>query len=335
MFIDEATITVQAGDGGKGCISFRHEAHVPRGGPNGGDGGRGGSIYLLADVNIATLMDMAQRVTWKASDGRGGMGKKFHGRSGEDLVIHVPVGTIVRDADHGHVLRDMTEPGEKLCIAKGGRGGRGNTKFASSTDQTPRHAEPGTPGESRRIRLELKLMADVGLVGLPNAGKSTLLSRLSAAHPKIAAYPFTTRQPNLGIVECPGYFRFVMADIPGIIEGAHRGVGLGIEFLKHVERTRLIVHIVDAAPVEGTPGAVKAYRIIRKELNAYSAELAKLPEIIVANKLDLTDADKGVKQLKKSLKKTIIPISAVTGEGLDNLRRRIADALGRIPKAGE
>ena len=332
MFIDEVTITLKAGDGGDGCVSLRREAHVPRGGPNGGDGGRGGSIYLLADVQITTLLDMTQRSTWRAHDGRNGMGKLMHGKSAEDIDIHVPVGTIVRDAARGHVLRDMVTPGERLCVARGGRGGHGNAWFATAIDRTPRHAEEGEAGEERKLHLELKLIADVGLVGLPNAGKSTLLSHLSAAHPKIAAYPFTTRQPHLGIVEGPGYFRFVMADIPGLMEGAHLGVGLGTEFLKHVERTRLIVHVVDAAPVEGTPTPVKAYRIVRKELAAYSADLAKRPEIVVANKTDLTDADQGVKKLRKAVGKDVVAISAVTGAGLDELRRVIIQALAELPR---
>ncbi len=332
MFIDEAEIEVKAGDGGRGCISFRREKHVPRGGPSGGEGGRGGSIYLLADEQITTLLDMTQRSTYRAASGRGGSGHKRTGKSGDDLVIRVPVGTIVKDAERGHVLRDMTAPGERLCVARGGRGGHGNAWYATAIDQTPRIAEEGEPGEHRRLALELKLIADVGLVGLPNAGKSTLLSRLSSAHPKIAAYPFTTRQPQLGIVEGPGFFRFVMADIPGLIEGAHVGVGLGHEFLRHIERTRLIVHIVDAAPLDGSPDPGKAWRTVRDELAAYSADLARRPEIVVANKLDLTGAEKGVKRLEKAAGRKVVAISAVAGTGLEELRRQIVKALGELPK---
>ncbi len=333
MFIDEADILVKAGDGGDGCVGFRREKHVPRGGPNGGEGGRGGSIFMLADEQITTLLDMTQRSTYRAASGHRGQGHLRSGKSGDDVIIRVPVGTIVRDGDRGHVLRDLKTPGERICVARGGRGGHGNAWFASATDQTPRVAESGLPGDARRLHLELKLIADVGLVGLPNAGKSTLLSRLSAAHPKIAAYPFTTRTPQLGIVEGPGYARFVMADIPGLIEGAHLGVGLGHEFLKHIERTRIIVHIVDVAPVEGTLQPANAYKVVREELAAYSADLAKRPEIVVANKLDITGADAGVKKLKKVAGKNVLAISAVTGVGLEALRRHILKVLSELPAA--
>ena len=290
VFIDEAEILVKAGDGGDGCVSFRREKHVPRGGPDGGDGGRGGNISMRADEQITTLLDMTQRARYIAQDGRPGSGKRRHGKSGQDIVILVPAGTIVRDSNRGNVLRDLTRPGEEVCVVRGGRGGRGNKAFAGPTNQTPRHAEEGKPGQERLLHLELKLIADVGLVGLPNAGKSTLLSRLSSAHPKIADYPFTTLQPQLGIVEGPDDVRFVMADIPGLLEGAHRGVGLGDEFLRHIERTRVILHVVDAAPAEGAPRPDAAYAVVRRELAAYSAELAARPEMVVANKLDLTDA---------------------------------------------
>ena len=332
MFIDEADISVKAGDGGDGCLSFRREKHVPRGGPDGGDGGRGGSIYICADEQIATLLDMTQRARYVAENGRPGSGKLRRGKSGEDLTIRVPAGTIIRDRDRGNVLRDLKKPGERLCVARGGRGGHGNKFFASAVNQTPRYAEEGTPGQERRLHLELKLIADVGLVGLPNSGKSTMLSRLSSAHPKIADYPFTTLQPQLGIVEGPEYFRFVMADIPGLIEGAHRGVGLGDEFLKHIERTRIILHIVDAAPAEGAPTPDEAYRVVRRELAAYSADLAARPEIVAANKMDLTGGADGLEALKRVVPGEVCATSAVAGTGLENLRRRIVAAVSELRK---
>jgi GTP-binding protein len=331
MFIDEAVISVKGGDGGRGCVSFRREKYVPRGGPNGGDGGRGGSIWLLADTQVYTLLDMSQRATYVAKRGQMGQGHLRHGKSAEDIVIGVPVGTIVRDRDRGNVLRDMTVPGERICVARGGRGGHGNRFFTTSTDQAPRRAEDGQKGEERRLQLELKLIADVGLVGLPNAGKSTLLSRMSKAHPKVAAYPFTTLQPQLGIAAGPDYSRFVVADLPGLIEGAHLGVGLGDEFLRHIERTRLIVHIIDVAPGDGSTPPDKAYQVVRGELAAYSEDLAKRPEIIVANKMDLTDAAKGLKLLKKAVKrKPVYPISAVTGAGIREVILRIHTKLKQL-----
>jgi len=248
VFIDEADITVIGGDGGNGCVSFRREKHVPRGGPDGGDGGDGGSVLVEAREGLNTLAHLSGRHHWRAGRGAHGTGKDRHGRKGEDVIVPVPPGTVIRDADRGTVLKDLTDPGARVCVAAGGRGGRGNTHFASPTHQTPRRAEPGEPGQRRRLSLELKLIADVGLLGRPNAGKSTLLARLSSARPKVAAYPFTTTEPVLGIVELSGERRFVMADIPGLIEGAHRGAGLGDAFLRHVERTRLLVHLVDIRP---------------------------------------------------------------------------------------
>jgi len=327
MFIDEAEIFVKAGSGGNGCVSFRREKHVPRGGPNGGDGGSGGSVYIVADEQIATLLDVTQRARYVAPDGRPGQGKLRHGKSGEDFLIRLPVGTIVRDRDRGNVLRDLSEAGMRLCVARGGRGGHGNKFFASSTDRTPRRAEEGQDGEERWLRLELKLIADVGLVGLPNAGKSTLLARMSRARPKVASYPFTTLQPQLGIVEGPDFTRFVLADIPGLIEGAHRGVGLGDEFLRHIERTRILLHVVDAAPLEGGPTPGEAYRVLRKEIAAYSAELAARAEIVVANKMDLTGATDGLKSLERAVHGEVCAVSAVVGTGLDDLTRRIFSTL--------
>jgi GTP-binding protein len=332
MFIDESDMFVKGGSGGNGCVSFRREKHVPRGGPNGGNGGNGGSVYIVADEQVATLLDVTQRARYIGTNGKPGQGSNRHGKSGEDMVIHLPAGTIVRDRDRGNVLRDLTEVGVRLCVARGGRGGHGNKHFATSTDRAPRRAEEGQDGEARWLRLELKLIADVGLVGLPNGGKSTLLSHMSRAHPKVAAYPFTTLSPQLGIVEGADFGRFVMADIPGLIEGAHRGVGLGDEFLRHIERTRLILHVVDAAPLEGAPTAVQAYRIVRREMAAYSPALAARPEIVVANKMDLTDAASGLKRLRRAVKGEALGVSAVTGAGLEDLKRRIFAELSRLPK---
>jgi len=320
-FVDEVDLVALAGDGGNGCVSFRREKYIPRGGPNGGDGGDGGSVYVRADASLNTLQHLAGHHHWKAERGEHGMGKNCHGRRGQDVRIRVPPGTIVYDGDHGTVLKDLAADGEEVCVAAGGKGGRGNTAFKSATHQAPREAEPGTPGQTRTLHLELKLIADAGLVGKPNAGKSTLLSRLSAARPKIAAYPFTTLTPNLGIVELSRYRRFVMADIPGLIEGAHLGAGLGDEFLRHVERTRLLVHMLDVCPFAGDP--VEDYRAIRRELEQYSPELAAKPEIVVANKMDLTDSREHLQRLRRELGVEVVAISAVTGLGLEDLTERI------------
>jgi len=321
MFLDEVEIVAIAGRGGDGCVAFRREKHVPRGGPSGGDGGDGGSVLLRADSSYTTLQHLAGRHHWRAGDGAGGEGKGCHGRSGRDLLVRVPAGTIVRDADLGITLKDLTAEGEEVCVAEGGRGGRGNAAFKSPTNQAPRHAEPGGPGRQRRLRLELKLIADVGIIGLPNAGKSTLLSRLSKARPKIADYPFTTLHPCLGIVEMGGWRRFVMADLPGLIAGAHAGAGLGDAFLRHVERTRVLLHLVDLCPLEGDPAA--GYRVIRRELRAYSRALAAKPELVVGNKMDLTGAAERLDRLRTKLKVPVVGISAVTGQGLGELAERI------------
>ena len=313
MFIDEAQIWVKAGDGGNGCLSFRREKFIPKGGPDGGDGGRGGSVYFQATENLDTLMDFAGKHHWNAQNGRPGSGNNRHGSDGQDLIINVPPGTLIYDCDLDLLLKDLNKVGMKVCICRGGKGGRGNKAFATSTNQTPRQTEPGRKGQERNIRLELKLIADVGLVGMPNAGKSTLISRCSAARPKIADYPFTTIEPVLGIVELSDFRRFVMADIPGLIEGAHNGAGLGVAFLKHIERTTIIAHILDIMPTDGSD-PVENYYSLRRELAQYSKTLAKKAEIIIANKIDLDPDEKVVKDLKKKLNKTIIPISAVTGE---------------------
>lgn len=328
MFIDEADITVVSGGGGNGCMAFRREKFIPKGGPSGGDGGHGGSVYLIADSSYNTLQHFAGKHHWRAQRGGHGMGKKCHGRSGEDLYIKVPTGTIVHDADHGMVLRDLAEEGATVCVATGGRGGRGNVHFKTATHQAPREWEPGEEGQERSLHLELKLIADVGLAGLPNAGKSTLVAHLSAARPKIAAYPFTTLTPCLGIVELSGYRRFVIADIPGLIEGAHEGAGLGDAFLRHIERTRILVHMVDICPPTGDP--LEACRTIETELKSYSPMLADKPTIVAANKMDLTGSDEALERLADALGVEVVPISAVTGRGLERLTERIWAMLSEL-----
>jgi len=327
LFVDEAEIIVRGGHGGRGCVSFRREAHVPRGGPDGGDGGDGGSVILRASVQKHTFLDIMQRATYAAEDGRPGKSKNMTGRSGRDCIIELPLGTIVRDAVTGDVLCDLVTDGQEFVAARGGRGGRGNKAFATATHQTPREYEEGEPGEERRLALELKLIADVGLVGMPNAGKSTLLSRISKARPKIAPYPFTTLQPELGIVDLGDFRRLVVVDLPGLIEGAHRGVGLGDEFLRHIERTRVIVHLVDVGDPHATPPA-QAYRIIREELRQYSESLAAKPEIVAATKMDLPGAAARLAELR-AVAGEAIGISAVTGEGVRDLLIRAVEKVDR------
>jgi GTPase len=323
LFVDEAKIWVKAGDGGPGCIAFRREKYIPMGGPSGGDGGDGGSVYFVADENLDTLLDFLGKHHWKAGNGLPGSGKNMTGANGDDMIIRVPVGTLVYDTDHDILLKDIDTPGMKVRICRGGRGGLGNKAFATSVNQAPRTAQPGKPGQERNLRLELKLIADVGLVGMPNAGKSTLISRSSAARPKIADYPFTTLEPVLGIVELSGDRRFVMADIPGLIEGAHVGTGLGFDFLRHIERTRIIVHMLDLMPMDGSDPA-KNYKTIRKELAQYSQALGEKKELIVANKTDLDPDGKALASLKKKLKrKDIIGVSAATGEGIKALCEKL------------
>jgi len=317
MFIDEADIVVTAGNGGNGCMAFRREKYVPKGGPAGGDGGDGGSVYIRADDSYNTLQHLAGHHHWSAQNGAPGEGKNKHGRNGRDVTVLVPPGTIVRDAEKEITLKDLAETGDRVCVVQGGKGGRGNSRFKSATNQAPRQWEPGEGGQHRKLHLELKLIADAGLVGLPNAGKSTLTAHVSAARPKIADYPFTTRHPCLGIVELSNFRRFVLADIPGIIEGAHEGAGLGDEFLRHIERTRVLVHIVDICPVTGDPA--DNYHTIRKELEQYSPALAGKPEIITANKMDLTDSEEHLAEFVAKLGREVSPISAVTGKGLEAL----------------
>ena len=333
LFVDEVTIRVRAGRGGDGCVAFHREKFVPKGGPDGGDGGHGGSIYLLATAGLDTLLELAGKHHWNAENGQPGSGSNRHGKRGENLEIHVPPGTLVFDAESGRLLKDLAVAGQTVRVARGGRGGRGNAFFKSSTNQAPRQFQPGGAGQDRLLRLELKLIADVGFVGLPNAGKSTLLSRLTNARPKIAAYPFTTREPQLGIAELPGYRRLVLADIPGLIEGAHEGVGLGDAFLRHIERTRVLVHLVDLAPPEGSPAPAEAYAIVRHEIEKYSAELASRREILVGNKLDLTGADTALQDLRNSLGRPVLELSGVTGRGLRPLLEELWLAVEEARRA--
>ncbi|MGZ8441640.1 MAG: GTPase ObgE [Candidatus Deferrimicrobiaceae bacterium] len=315
-FIDEATITVRSGDGGRGCVSFRREKFVPRGGPDGGNGGNGGSVFLDVDPNCSTLLDFRYRNLFKAARGVHGKGKNMHGKNAPDRRIAVPPGTIVTDAETGEILADLTRPGETLQVAAGGRGGRGNSAFASSVNQAPDRAEPGRPGRERRLRLELKLIAQVGLIGLPNAGKSTLLSHISRARPKIADYPFTTLSPVLGVVSHRDE-EIVVADLPGLIEGAHRGAGLGHRFLKHAERTEALVHVLDAA--QDPDRIVAAYRTIRREMEKFRPELAARPTLLVFTKMDLTGARENAERALASIRHPagdVHCVSAVTGEGI-------------------
>jgi len=332
MFVDEAEITVRGGDGGSGCCSFRREAHVPRGGPDGGDGGDGGSVYLEADPQLSTLYDLASQTLYPAESGRPGRGRNQYGRRGADLVIRIPQGTIVRDADTGALLRDLTQPAERLLAARGGRGGRGNKTFATPTHRTPREYEDGEPGEQRRLALELKLIADVGLIGLPNAGKSTLLSRLTDARPRIAPYPFTTLVPQLGIARVGDDRRLVLADMPGLIQGAHQGVGLGDRFLRHIERTRVLCHLIDAAAVDGAD-PVESYRVIRGELERYSPALAAKREVAVASKMDLPRSRENADALEQALGRPVLRVSASEGTGLEDLLQALVREIDACASA--
>jgi GTP-binding protein len=318
MFIDQAKIWVKAGDGGSGCVSFRREKYIPKGGPDGGDGGNGGDVYFQVVENVDTLLDFAGKHHWQAKNGQPGSGSNKHGADGDDLIIKVPPGTLIHDADLDIMLKDLNEIGLKVCVCRGGKGGKGNKAFATATNQTPRYSTPGKQGQERNIKLELKLIADVGLVGLPNAGKSTLISRCSQARPKIADYPFTTIEPVLGIVELSGFRRYVLADIPGLIEGAHEGAGLGHDFLKHIERTKILAHIIDIMPIDGSDPS-KNYKTIRNELEKHSKALSQKPEVIIANKVDLDPEGKALKNLEEKLRLPIHPISAVTGSGIKDL----------------
>jgi len=330
MFVDEAKIWIKAGDGGNGCMSFRRERYLPKGGPDGGDGGKGGDVWFEAVDDVDTLSEFSGKHHWRAKNGQQGLGSNKFGACGDDLVIRVPPGTLIYDMDLDDLLlQDLNELGMKVRVAKGGRGGRGNKRFAGPLNQTPRHAEPGKIGQERNLRLELRLIADVGLVGKPNAGKSTLISRCSAAKPKVANYPFTTLEPSLGIVELTGYRRFVMADIPGLIEGAHDGAGLGHEFLRHIERTTIIAHLIDILPCDGSD-PIENYKAIRDELVQHSKELAGKDEIIVLNKVDLDPDGEAIAELKQQLGANAVTISAVTGEGIPELSELIWQKVKEI-----
>ena len=328
MFIDEAKIWVKAGDGGNGCVAFRREKYVPRGGPSGGDGGDGGDVVLESTEHLNTLLPFRYNREFRGERGRHGEGSNRHGREGEDTLIRVPVGTILFEEESGERLFDFTASGQRWVAARGGRGGRGNARFASSTNRAPRRADPGETGEERRLRLELKLLADVGLVGFPNAGKSTLISRLSAAHPKIADYPFTTLEPCLGVVAVGEEESFVLADIPGLIEGAHQGHGLGTRFLRHIERTRLLVHLVDVSATGRDPA--EDFRVVRNELGQFSAALLEKPVVVVANKLDQPGAAERAETLRAFCQREGMPfhaISALRGDGLNELRYLLGERL--------
>ncbi len=329
MFIDEVKIRVKAGDGGNGCLAFHREEYVPKGGPSGGDGGRGGDVILVATESYNTLLHLRYNPEHKAERGRHGEGSKRTGRNGASVEVPVPVGTMVYDADTGEFLCDLTVPGQRFVAAKGGRGGRGNARFATPTHQTPLEHEPGFPGEEKRLRLELKLLADAGLVGFPNAGKSTLISRISAARPRVADYPFTTLEPHLGVVKTDDERSFVVADIPGLIEGAHEGHGLGTRFLRHIERTRLLVHLVDVSEATGRD-PVADFDVIVNELASFSPELAAKPMLVVASKIDVAQDPERIRALAELARSRGLPffaISSVTGQGIEQLKRAMAARL--------
>ncbi|PLX84920.1 MAG: GTPase ObgE [Desulfuromonas sp.] len=331
-FIDEVKIHIKAGDGGRGCLSFRREKFIPRGGPDGGDGGHGGDVFFQVASGLSTLLDFRYKVHYKAGNGAHGMGKDRHGKSGEALTISVPPGTLVYDAESGELLADLVDPGQRMLLLKGGLGGKGNARFATSTNRAPRHTQPGLPGEERWLRMELKLLADVGLVGLPNAGKSTLISAASAARPKIADYPFTTLVPNLGVVPYGGFKSFVMADIPGLIQGASEGHGLGTRFLKHVERTDLFLHLVDLSEIQpGDP--VENFETINRELEQHNPHLLQKPQLVVLTKADITEVRERAGEIRAAFEargyRTLF-ISAVTGEGVKELVHAVGDELEKL-----
>ena len=339
-FVDEATIRVYAGNGGHGCLSFRREKYVERGGPDGGDGGHGGSVYLVADPSLNTLADFRVARKFKAEGGQGGSGRNKTGRSGSDLEVRVPQGTVVHDVDTGELICDLTEVDQRQMVAEGGRGGLGNTRFKSSVNRAPRKTTNGTQGEARHLKLELKVLADVGLLGMPNAGKSTLITAMSQAKPRIADYPFTTLHPNLGVVRVGSLQSFVMADIPGLIEGASEGAGLGIRFLKHLQRTRLLLHLVDIAPIDPDAKPAKEVQAIAKELHKFSADLADKPRWLVINKIDLL-SDEDLAAAKKMLLEgldwngPVFAVSAATGAGTEALGHAVMQALEKIKEDEE
>ena len=334
MFVDRVEIELVAGNGGNGCMSFRREKYVPRGGPDGGNGGDGGSIVIVSRQGVNSLVSLTQKKQWKAESGNNGEGSNRHGRGAEDCELFVPPGTLVIDSENGFVIKDLQADGDRLIAAQGGRGGKGNTHFKSSTNQAPRTITEGQKGERRRIVLELKVIADVGLIGKPNAGKSTLLSRLSRARPEIADYPFTTKYPNLGMVQVSRDREYVLADIPGLIEGASQGVGLGHDFLKHIERSGVLVHLVEPLPTDGTE-PLENYRAIRHELKEYSEELGQRREILVISKGELPEAEAVRDLLRRETGSPVLLISAVTGEGLAELNRTVVAALDEVATAAK
>ena len=332
MIVDSANIVVRSGKGGDGAVTFRRLKYVPKGGPDGGDGGNGGSVILVADAEVETLLDFAGRHHWFAENGGPGLSKQQHGKNGVDLEVRLPAGTLVYDAATGELVVDLNEPGKRFAVAKGGRGGFGNEHFKSATNQTPRESTPGEAGEQRELRLELKLMADVGLIGKPNAGKSTFLSRVSEATPKIADYPFTTLSPQLGIARLPSDRRVVIADLPGLIENAHQGHGLGVRFLRHIERTRVLVHLIEVDPADGSD-PVENYRTIRRELEGYAASLADKPEIVALSKMDELaseqDRQAAAEMISEALGKPVLRVSSASGEGIGALLEACWQALGQ------
>jgi GTP-binding protein len=337
-FVDEATIRVQAGNGGHGCLSFRREKFIEKGGPDGGDGGNGGSVFLVADASINTLVDFRVARKFRAESGQAGAGRNRTGRSGNDLEVNVPCGTVIHDIDTGELIGDLTAEGERLKVVDGGRGGLGNTRFKSSINRAPRKTTQGTPGESRHLALELKLLADVGLVGLPNAGKSTLIRSMSAARPKVADYPFTTLHPNLGVVSVGPLQSFVMADVPGLIEGAAEGAGLGLQFLKHLQRTRLLLHLVDIAPLDEDTSPAAGFHAIQDELGKFSEDLATKPRWLVINKIDLMTSEQLATAREQLLGEfdwngPVYEVSAVTGEGTDALGQAVMQYLEELAEA--
>jgi GTP-binding protein len=332
QFLDRARIMVKAGDGGNGVTAFRREKFVPRGGPSGGDGGSGGSVFLESTDQLNTLLQFRFNPEFRGGRGSHGEGSNRHGRDGEDVIIKVPVGTLVTDSDTGELVHDFAATGERICVARGGRGGRGNARFASSTNRAPRYHQDGETGAARRLDLELKLIADVGLVGFPNAGKSTLISRISSARPKVADYPFTTLEPHLGVVAFDEYRTFVVADIPGLIEGAHTGAGLGLEFLRHVERTKILLHVIDVSSASGRD-PVEDYKIIAGELETYSEELSHKPRMVAASKMDALDDETRLARLRQFCKDErleLIEISSVTGQGISRLIASVAAKLDAL-----
>lgn len=328
-FIDEAIITVWSGDGGRGCVSFRREKFIPRGGPDGGDGGKGGDIVLKTTSRKRTLYQFRYQKHFKAKNGAHGQGKQKTGKNGQDLIIELPPGTLVTDADTGKVITDLAKCDETFVLTRGGRGGQGNAQFKTSTNRSPRFAQPGEPGETKTLKLELKLLADVGIIGLPNAGKSTLITAVSSARPKIGNYPFTTLFPSLGVVQTGWAEPFVVADIPGLIKGAHKGTGLGIRFLRHIERTRILIHLIDVSAID-TDNPLHAYNTVNKELAMYNRKLTEKPQIVVLNKIDLPDVREAAKKFQNAVKeKQVILISALTGQGIENLNSKIIQLLNK------